>query len=99
MKKMNTIEDYKIDLNIKAWCFGIGAVDATKYSVPLTAARGFLAVSDYSDGSYAAIFDTENNAKIARNILDFSGAKVSKNVIECYVNEDEIKAIKEKNKK
>lgn len=88
-----------MEMNMKAWCFGIGAVDATKYSVPLTVARGFLAVSDYSDGSYAAIFDTENNAKIARNILDFSGAKVSKNVIECHVNEEEIKAIKEKNKR
>lgn len=99
MKKMNYTQEGKIDLNMKAWCFGIGLVDATKYHEALTKARGFLAVSDHQPGSYAAIFETENDAKIARNILEFYGARVSRSVMECHVNEDEIKAVKEKNKR
>ena len=88
-----------MEMNMTAYCFGIGKVDADKYFEALTKAKGFLAVSDHQPGSLAAIFETENDAKIARNLLEFSGAIVSKNVIECHVNSDEIKAVKEKTKR
>lgn len=90
-----------MEMNMKAWCFGIGIVDATKFSEPLMKARGFIGVADYPRDKYtcACIFETENDAKIARNLLEFDGAAVSRNVIECHVNEEEIKAIKEKNKR
>ena len=90
-----------MELNMKAWCFGIGVVDSQKFAEPLTKARGFLAIADYVPGSYtyACIFETENDAKIARNLLEFDGAHVSQNVIECHVNSEEIKAVKEMNKR
>lgn len=90
-----------MEMNMKAFCFGISLVDATKFFEPLTKARGFLGVSEYPRDKHtlACVFETENDAKIARNLLEFDGAVVSRNVIECHVNEEEIKAVKEKNKR
>ena len=88
-----------MEMNVTAYCFGIGTMDARRYGDALIKARGFIAVSDHQPGSLAAIFETENDAKIARNLLEFSGAIVSRNVIECHVNADEIKAVKEKYKR
>lgn len=90
-----------MELNMKAWCFGIGAVDSSKFGDALIHSRGFLAIADYIPGSYtyACIFETENDAKIARNILEFDGAAVSRNVIECKVNAEEVKLAKEKLKR
>ena len=88
-----------MEMNMTAYCFGIGVIDADRFFDALTKAKGFLAVSDHQPDSLAAIFETENDAKIARNLLEFSGAIVSKNVIECHVNSDEIKAVKEKTKR
>lgn len=88
-----------MEMNVTAYCFGIGTVDAARYTEALIKAKGFLAVSDHQPGSLAAIFETENDAKVARNLLEFSGAIVSQNVIECRVNSEEIKAVKEKNKR
>ena len=41
-----------MEMNMKAWCFGIGIVDATKFSEPLTKARGFIGVADYPRDKY-----------------------------------------------
>lgn len=90
-----------MEMNVTAYCFGIGTVDAARYTDAIIKTKGFIALSAnfQPPNSFAAIFETENDAKVARNILEFSGATVSQNVIECHVNAEEIKAVKEKNKR
>lgn len=58
--------------------------DAVKY---LVKQQGFVGVHIVPDGRQLFLYDSENHAKIARNMAESKGIVCGKNICECYVDE------------
>lgn len=78
----------KKDGEVKCWGFITSDADAVRNSEAIKAMHGLVGVhiANYGTG---LIFDNENDAKIARNILEFEHCNVAKWVQEVFLPEKE----------
>lgn len=78
---------------VKLWAVGSGEVkpwikasrDAVKYIKGLDGFRGVHIVPN--DGRTMWLFDTLNNAKIARNLMESQGIVCGKHIVDVFVDE------------
>ena len=77
---------------MKAWSVAVGNInplqkesrEAVKYIKGL---KGFVGVYPHYPHGTFMFFDTENNAKIARNMMDAKGIQTGKNICEFEIGE------------
>lgn len=89
----------KKDGEVKCWGFITSDADAVRNSEAIKAMHGLVGVhiANYGTG---LIFETENDAKVARNILEYEQCSVSKEVQEVFIPEKEYqRAIANKEKR
>ena len=72
---------------VDAYGFSISRMDYQKYSDELRHARGFVGMEENKKG-LVCVFDTENNAKICRNIMDFCDTQVGKTVFNVKISKE-----------
>lgn len=68
--------------------FGIGKGDAKRFFGTLKAIKGYVGIIDHPQG-LLMVFETENDAKIARNIMEYNGCEVGRNIFEVTIKESE----------
>jgi len=78
----------KKDGEVKCWGFITSDADAVRNSEAIKAMHGLVGVhiANYGTG---LIFETENDAKIARNILEYEHCSVAREVQEVCIPEKE----------
>lgn len=89
----------KKDGEVMCWGFITSDADAVRNSEAIKAMHGLVGVhiGNYGTG---LIFETENDAKVARNILEYEHCNVAKWVQEVYIPEKEYQlAIKRRERK
>lgn len=77
---------------VKCWAIGTGKVNplfkasrqAANYISNL---EGFVGIHIGPDGRNVWLFDTENHAKVARNMMRSKGIECGKHIGECFVDE------------
>lgn len=70
----------------KLYGFMILGKDLLKYTDEVASLYGIVGAANMGD-TWSLLFDKLNDAKSARNILEFIGATVSKEAGECWVDE------------
>ena len=80
----------KRDDEVECWGFGTGAVDpfkkaSRKAAEYITKMEGFLAVHLPDTWHTLWIFDSENNAKKAKNLAEAKGIKCGREIAKIYV--------------
>lgn len=77
----------------KVYGFCIAGLDFMKYKDSITTAKGFIGVHvpEKRPQDALAIFATENDAKVCRNIMEYDGCRVGRDVVEVFVPKDEVR--------
>lgn len=78
----------KKDGEVRCWGFITADSDAVNHAEMIKAMRGLVGVNISFNGM-GLIFETENDAKVARNILEYEKCSVSKEVREVFLPEKE----------
>lgn len=78
----------------KLYGFGIKAKSLLEYTDEVASLYGIVGATNLGNDDWSLLFEKLNDAKMARNVLDFMGAAVWKEVRECFVDEKMYRSFK-----
>lgn len=78
----------------KLYGFGIKAKSLREYTDEVASLYGIVGATNLGNDDWSLLFEKLNDAKMARNVLEFMGAAVWKEVRECFVDEKMYRSFK-----